>query len=454
MPERPPLKLIEGGASSETRTPPRPHLGRAIELASLGFALTLTFVWLAKLPSWFHDLGRFQALYAVAFALYALALTRIPRYADLPRVGFVVFAVALAARAALLATPPSLSGDIYRYVWEGKVVAHGGNPYRQAPSDTVLAPLRDTVIYPKVNHPHLSTIYPPVAMGGFALIAKLSPTVTAFKLWVILHDLALVLILLAWARRARRSPALVIAYAWNPLMLIEYAGSGHNDPTAMLWLALALMWSDERPLASAVALVLGGLTKLAPLMALPFLILRWPWRARLLSLGALGVGLSWFFVETRHADSGVLAYWRSWRNNELFFHYLESWTGSFDAARMITSLVLVLAVGFALWKRWTPEHASQLAARVGLLVSPVLHPWYLGWALMFETRQPSAAWLLLSFAVILNYGVLATPAAGRDFHLSLTWRWIEYGLPLCVAAGVWLWVRAARGNGFHRAPGE
>ena len=156
---------------------------------------------LGRLPSWFHDLGRFQTLFALAFVFVALALLRIRRYQDLPHVGLAVLAVAVAARLVLLPAAPSLSGDLYRYVWEGRVLLHGGNPYRQSPDDPRLASLRDREIYANVNHKNLATIYPPLAEAGFALVARLSPTVAAFKLWVVLHDLALVLVLLWWSKR-------------------------------------------------------------------------------------------------------------------------------------------------------------------------------------------------------------------------------------------------------------
>jgi len=213
---RPPLRLIEGGG-------PRVSLAPAIEFAALGAGLTLVAALLGRLPSWFHNLGTFQSLYALAFAFFGLALARIRRYEHLPHAGLAVLAVAVAARLALLPAAPSLSGDIYRYVWEGRVLLHGGNPYQQSPDDPALAALRDRVIYPGINHKDLATIYPPLAEAGFALVALVSPTVAAFKAWNMLHDLALVLVLMAWALARGASPVLVIAYAWNPLVLVEYS---------------------------------------------------------------------------------------------------------------------------------------------------------------------------------------------------------------------------------------
>jgi hypothetical protein len=323
-----------------------------------------------------------------------------------------VLAVAVAARLALLPAAPSLSGDIYRYVWEGRVILHGGNPYQQSPDDPALAALRDRVIYPGINHKDLATIYPPLAEAGFALVALVSPTVAAFKAWNLLHDLALVLVLMAWALARGASPVRVIAYAWNPLVLVEYSGSGHNDPVALLWLVVALMLARERPVVSALALVAGVLTKLAPLAALPFLMRRWPWRARLVAATLLALGLGAFLALARGERSGLGAFWGAWANNELAFHYIEQATGHFVSARAVAIALLVVVVAWAYRKIPSEADATRLTLRTALLLSPVLHPWYLGWVLAFEPLAFSAPWLLLSLTAVLNYGVLAYARRG------------------------------------------
>ena len=411
-------------------------LGPALEFTALGAGLTLLAVLLARLPGWIHDLRAFQILYLLAFACYAITLVRLPRYAALPRIGGAVFVVALAARLGLLAAPPSLSDDIYRYVWEGRVLLHGGNPWAQIPLDPALIPLRDEHIFPAVNHPALATIYPPLAEAGFALVAAVSPTVGAMKLWVILHDLALVALLIAWLRRHGRSPAWAVVYAWNPLVLVEYAGSGHNDPTGMVWLLAAIVVARERPWASALALAAGTLVKLAPLLALPFLWRHWTWSARLLALALLGAGLGAFAWLTRGANSGLHAYWDNWRNNALVFEVVERWTGSFRTARTLGVITVLLVAATALVRGWKATHASRAMFKTALLVSPVAHPWYQGWFLMLEPWAPSAPWILLSATAVLSYGVFATPAAGRDFHLPLGWRLVEYGAPALLALGL------------------
>jgi len=108
---RPPLRVIEGGGR------PRPPIGRALELAALGAGLTLTMALAGAMPGWHARLGAFQVLYSIGFAFMGLVLLRLRRYAAVPHTGWIVLAVALAARVPLLFAAPSLSDDVYRYVW-------------------------------------------------------------------------------------------------------------------------------------------------------------------------------------------------------------------------------------------------------------------------------------------------------------------------------------------------
>lgn len=438
---RPPLKVVRGGRPDAPRGSARPErpvsaddLRAARELTAAGTGLVLTLALMARLDSWARSLGTFQSLFAVAFLFFAVALVR-ARGRAIPRAGLIVFGVALAARVALLPVTPTLSDDVYRYVWEGRVAGHGGDPWRASPSDPSLAHLRDRVIHPRINHPELATIYPPLAIAGFALVAAISPTVLAVKAWVVANDLALVLLLLAWTRRRGLGAVAAIAYAWNPLVVVEYAGSGHYDPAGIVWLVAALLLAERRPMLSALAVAIGTLTRVVPLIALPFLWRGWPWRARALALAACGGGLGWFWLRTRGADSGLDAYLRSWSNNELAFALLARLTGD-PVARLVVAVLLVGLVAALAWRGGNPASSTRAALRAGFLLSPVAHPWYLGWAIAFEPFGWSAPWLLLSLTAVLSYGVLAPPAEGSAFHLPLAWRWVEYGLPLLLAAAI------------------
>jgi hypothetical protein len=83
-------------------------------------------------------------------------------------------ALSLAAVAglALVLAPSVLSDDLYRYLWDGRVLRAGFDPYAFAPSDPALAALRDEH-WAHINHPQIPTIYPPIAQGLFAAVGAI-----------------------------------------------------------------------------------------------------------------------------------------------------------------------------------------------------------------------------------------------------------------------------------------
>ena len=126
------------------------------------------------------DLGRnipmFLGLYGLAFITYLWAV----RHADCFAVRSVV-AFGLLFRLTLLPAEPSLSDDVYRYVWDGRVQAAGINPYRHAPDSPELEHLRDERLHPRINHPHIPTIYPPAAQFLFLACSFVASSVWCFK---------------------------------------------------------------------------------------------------------------------------------------------------------------------------------------------------------------------------------------------------------------------------------
>ena len=76
----------------------------------------------------------FVALECVAGAIY-LGAVWLVRSGPVPRRTIaVVLLLAAGMRVLPLATPPFLSSDLFRYVWDGRVQAHGINPYLYLPA--------------------------------------------------------------------------------------------------------------------------------------------------------------------------------------------------------------------------------------------------------------------------------------------------------------------------------
>lgn len=93
--------------------------------------------------------------------------------------------------------------DVWRYLWDGHVWAHGINPYLYAPGDPSLDSLADgesskladgravwSDIRDNINYAGIPTIYPPLAQAVFRLSHSLAPgSVLVMKSLFMLFDL-------------------------------------------------------------------------------------------------------------------------------------------------------------------------------------------------------------------------------------------------------------------------
>ncbi|MEO1083301.1 MAG: hypothetical protein AAFY88_03585, partial [Acidobacteriota bacterium] len=136
--------------------------------------------------------------------------------------------VAAVLRLVLLPLPPSLSDDAVRYLWDGRVVASGANPYLLAPEDTRLSQLRDDA-WLAMPHKHVPTVYPPLALLIFSLAGFSPAPFLVLKIILVLADLVGCWLLARLAVRLGAPVGRAAWYAWSPLVTLEIAGQGHVD---------------------------------------------------------------------------------------------------------------------------------------------------------------------------------------------------------------------------------
>jgi len=436
-------------------------------------ALAIEVAWLGVLA--LGDLkrqgGPFVLLFLGAFAAYLAACwvllgSEPAAGARRPREGAalaLVLGAGLLFRATLLAAAPTLSNDLNRYVWEGKVLAAGWSPYRYPPDAPALEPLRDAV-WDGVNNRGVPSPYPPLAQGFGLLAYRLFPdSLLGPKLLATLGDLAALGLVLLLLRQARLPLERAVVYAWNPLVALAFAHSGHNDAWMIALLLLACLLAARRPALSAAALALAMLAKVLPLLALPLFATVWgrrPWPlvvyGAVLALGYLP--LLWL---GGGAPGSLFAYTLTWTGNESLF-FLLRWSlaalglPGLTLAKLI-SLAVILA-GLALLALHPAARARPLWWRVyaalalALAWASTVNPWYATalvpflalalargrWPLVFRPAA-SWGWLLFSGSVALAYLTYSTG------HWQ-GWSWVpfaEYG-PLYLLVGAAMVDAAAR----------
>ena len=159
-----------------------------------------------------------------------------------------------------------------------------------APTDPRLAPLRDPGWY-VMPAPEIPTMYPPLSELVFRATWRVLPGPVGFKLPFLLADLAVAAMLAGWIRSTGGRNYQVAIYAWNPLVVVEFASSGHNDALAIAGVVATLLIIRRFPAMSTLTLTAGALAKAFPATLLPLALFRAGWPAKLRGwLAAAGCG--------------------------------------------------------------------------------------------------------------------------------------------------------------------
>lgn len=373
------------------------------------------------------------AFYTSAIGLCAIAflLVKWPHQTS-PRVGTMILVGAVLLRLPpLLGGAPTLSDDIYRYLFDGKMLANGISPYWYAPSDEQVIPLQDSNS-DKINQPHLVTIYLPVSQIIFTLGHLAGGTVTSFKLIFTLFDLATVWVLLRWLAQLGRSAWWAVLYAWHPLVVSEFSGSGHQDTIGIFLLTLALwQWESRRVIGSTVALALSACVKPHGLLAMPTMLRQASPRQRLpmILTATVVVAIVWapfaLLNCTRLFDT-AREFGTTWQFNRFLYDPLASVLGKPWGPYFASIAVIAVA-----WFRSNNATATTLwAMLIALLFAGNVNPWYAGWlaALLPIVFWPAA--LCLTFTLSMSYVIFWLTTPGDSWILP---RWIVYMqyLPVC-----------------------
>ena len=396
---------------------------------------------------------RDSAVFAVTTLLvWGAGVLALPRPAGDDNTLRSVFLVALLVRVMLLASPPALSDDIYRYIWEGTLTAHGGNPYLHAPADPALVEWLTDPNRVRVNHPEISSIYPPLAMGLFAALSSIWADPLVFKVVSALADAGTAWMIARILTNRGHSTDSAWLYALLPLGVVESAGSGHLDPVALFCLAAAIdAWDRHR--SGIVWAGLGALLKLLPAVVFVGLLKNfrqvWP--------GALAIVVLALVCPLPFAEAGptmlrgLQTYAEHWSFNGSLFPLAELVCG--ELTRPILIAVGAVLVLWAARRFHDPAEIALWAGGAFVLLSPTVHPWYVGWAWVPALICGARAWTLLAALMPLAYIVLATvdPVTGR-WHEAIWPRFVIYG-PFIVMAG-WRWFQATTtpGPAMQRSP--
>jgi alpha-1,6-mannosyltransferase len=391
-------------------------------LAGFGLALEACFAGMLHLGDLRQQTVPFLVLYGTAFVFYGLAVWWLVRQAERRMTLALIWGPALVFRLTLLLTTPTLSDDVWRFIWDGRLANAGISPYA-LPAN---APRLDAFDSPQralINNNWMASPYLPLAQALFVVVYRFAPdSAQAFQVAATTLDLLTAIVLTDLLRRLRLPATRVLIYLWNPLVVVEFAHGAHVVDALMICLMMAALWAlvaaatepqwavvtARSRLISAVALAGATLTKGLPALLLPVVGRRWGWRNFVVCAGliavasiALALGAGWGLLGPLDGTGlfgAIRIYAAYWNYNGGLYHWLEvalsgyptpgavppeivGW-GPIQAAKIISlgALSLVLA---GVWHRGLRVQDNLAMLRLALvpltaylLLATTVHPWY------------------------------------------------------------------------------
>jgi alpha-1,6-mannosyltransferase len=421
--------------------PALPNMERRIAVISI-LTIALYIINLLVQRSILHNGPPWQAtLYAVVtimlFAAYGLVL-RMSRRGELAnhRVRMWVIAVPCAANLLLMPWAPSISQDMLSYMAHGFLgVVPGGNPFTQpatAARQTALGPAlaawgwhTDAGITP------YGVVWTQIEVTIMRFCGtNIRAALILLKMVVVAASLGTAYFIWSFLGRVRPAAQLTgtLAYLWNPLIIVEFAGEGHNDAVMVFFVVAALgACVARRPVLSMISQLLAVLSKYVPILFAPAQLI-YLWRTR---RGTLRLGLEVLAAVAATTAIAVVLYASLWASAHTFDGLLQrglpiSSASPFGAINWIVrrsplaaaasaitlGLVTLPVLAFVAWTSLRVTDSASLARTFAgtslafvLVASPDFWPWYacLPVALIAVAESDRLLWLamLMSFSARL-----------------------------------------------------
>ena len=359
-------------------------------------------------------------------------------------------ALAVLWRLLLVWTPPLLSDDVYRFIWDGRLLVAGLNPFDQLPGFYLepgnAVPGLDITLYEQLNSPDYFTIYPPAAQAVFGLAVWMFPdsvrgSTLVMKGILFLAECGTLWLLPRLFRRWQIPPERALIYALNPLIVLEITGNLHFEGLMVFFLVLSFYaLAHRRWWAGAAAFAGAVIAKLLPVLFLPLLWRRLGTRRAwgfyllvgVLTLLSFAPLLSGVFL-SNFGDSLDL-YFRKFEFNAGLYTLIR-WIGyqvkgyniigSLGPALALCTLASITALAFLERRPTLPTWpaASMWAICLYLLFTTTVHPWYVSLPVLlcgFSRYRFPVLWSGLIMLTYLQY-------AGGGFR-ELPWIMaVEYG---------------------------
>lgn len=378
----------------------------------LGILTELQYLLFAFLNGIHGDIPLYMIIYAETFLIFFVAYFIVKKYSsltndfgennkllkrlckifflkDLPaasyKLPFLIILFGIIFRLTLLPTVPTTSPDVYRYIWEGKEIYHGFNPYKYPPNSPTLASINNHNLLDKVTFKDLTSIYPPFAQVLFTFGYFISgENAIGIKFIYLICEFFTMLFILKLLSAEKKNLNLVILYAWLPLPIMEFFVNAHIDPLGITFLVMFLYYIEkEKYFLSSVSLALSFLAKLYPAVLIPLLLKKIKFKKTFYFTLIFSAVVIIFYIPFVWGNVYVFSmlsnYIENWEFNGSIYHLMKLILVYGNHAHIVCNILLIATIIII-----SISYKNFINAVGGILLSVIIftatvYPWYLGW---------------------------------------------------------------------------
>jgi alpha-1,6-mannosyltransferase len=396
-----------------------------------------------------QDFTHFFIVYSSFFAVYFWVLKTVKKEDDFS----FWLKTALILRGCLIFAMPNFSDDIYRFIWDGRLINMSINPFDFKPvyyfENKLYTDVLTPELYQFLNSKNYHTVYPSVCQAFFSFAVYIFPksiygATLVIKTIVCSFDIGSIFLIKKLLNsnplKTQNSKLKTLLYALNPLIIIELCQNIHFEGVAIFFFLLAIfLIQKNKMVVGSIAFSLSIATKILPLMFLPFFLKNLGWRKAIGYYFLVGIFTLLIFLPLYNTTflpnlkSSIDLYNKKFEFNASIYYLVREvgfWIRGYNWGQFTTpylNALVVLSIGFLFLKQKKSETFNLesfftnclCAYSIYCLCAATVHPWYASFALFFSVftkfRYPSVwtyfiglTYIHYAYGIYLeNYWVIA-----------------------------------------------
>tara|TARA_B110000879_G_scaffold65266_1_gene91676 strand:+ start:111 stop:1454 length:1344 start_codon:yes stop_codon:yes gene_type:complete len=389
----------------------------------IGISMILYIIWAYNLARFEHS--KLLLIYSVLFGSYYFIVKN-----QKIKESWLSY-LAVLFRLLFLVAIPNLSQDFYRFVWDGRLILEGLNPYLHTPNELMESSIG---LFPQMNTlyegmgalsaKHYSN-YPPVHQMPFIIAAFISKhsilgSIVVLRLILISADLGILVFGKKLLKKLNKPTRTMYWFILNPLVIIELTGNLHFEGLMLCFFIISLYFIHSKKWhMAAVVMALSIAVKLVPVLSLPLFLNKLGWKKSVLFYSVTAavfiiLFIPFFSFGLLENFSATIGLWFSnFEFNASVYYFLKGTLENINGVSVINSMGIIVACVVTLQTSYLLLKKKKETGQIILMIlwilsgyyfiSTTVHPWYIISLLLLSVFTNYKFVLVWSYTLILSY---------------------------------------------------